>query len=605
MGSHKPLLLPWLREQLDSGQFPGVYWTNREQEEFCIPWKHGLRHDSSPHDTLIFKAWAEVSGLFRKGVTQPDPSVWKRNFRCALKSKGVIPLADHSNDSANPHRLFRLPSEREKDTAVHTHTYWTLLYTPTLPRDYCILRLYSFVCFSLWIRFPKESGVLFFKPVTRGVDLASKFPRSQSNRASVGCAGQTSPIHGGPTSQLTGLKGSAVNVLVPDTTAHLQRCSGVHASTVCVEFPSSPASGERETSPPGKVSRCDWKSSLAPRLAKKSSPRMQASWIGASQNLCRSRRPPTSISSCLLPSICVVSPVTILKLSKVVPQVASEVVRVPGRSKEMVEPESTKPQQSCPSIKQGRGMSAEEQQLEGYKQGMSSAVINDTLSTQFRVSIYFRGTKIKECLASDPRGFLLVWEGPVGLGAVVGEEGAAAVMDPSVLPLVTLPGSDSLLDRTQAKLTHRLLKKLGAGLEVRVKGQGVWATRRGDTWAYWSLSQHDRSCRPKEVPKEGQKVYSMGEFTKGMIDFMEKETGSPATSLWFCLGEKWPDPENRPWEKKLIMVEVTLTSLEILHQLAVQQGASSLHSEEVELQVSDNPSLLNYLLQSLDSMDTS
>ncbi|MBN3308071.1 DISC1 protein, partial [Amia calva] len=55
--------------------------------------------------------------------------------------------------------------------------------------------------------------------------------RSQSNQASMGCAGQTSPIHGGPTSQFTGLKGSAANVLVPDTTAHLQRSSGVHAST--------------------------------------------------------------------------------------------------------------------------------------------------------------------------------------------------------------------------------------------------------------------------------------------------------------------------------------------------------------------------------------
>ena len=64
-----------------------------------------------------------------------------------------------------------------------------------------------------------------------GDDLASKFLRSQSNRASLKCAGQTSLIHGGPTSQLTGLKGSAANILVPDTTAHLQGSSGVHAST--------------------------------------------------------------------------------------------------------------------------------------------------------------------------------------------------------------------------------------------------------------------------------------------------------------------------------------------------------------------------------------
>uniref|UniRef100_A0A3P8Z2G2 KN motif and ankyrin repeat domains 4 n=1 Tax=Esox lucius TaxID=8010 RepID=A0A3P8Z2G2_ESOLU len=39
------------------------------------------------------------------------------------------------------------------------------------------------------------------------------------------------PIHGGSTWQLTGLKGSPIYVLVPDTTAHLQRSSGVHAST--------------------------------------------------------------------------------------------------------------------------------------------------------------------------------------------------------------------------------------------------------------------------------------------------------------------------------------------------------------------------------------
>ena len=57
----------------------------------------------------------------------------------------------------------------------------------------------------------------------QGVALASKFPRFQSDRASVGCAGKTSLILGGPTSQLTGLKGSAANVLVPDTRGHLQR----------------------------------------------------------------------------------------------------------------------------------------------------------------------------------------------------------------------------------------------------------------------------------------------------------------------------------------------------------------------------------------------
>lgn len=37
-------------------------------------------------------------------------------------------------------------------------------------------------------------------------------------------------IHGDPTRQLPGLKGSAVNILLPDTTARLQGLSGVHVS---------------------------------------------------------------------------------------------------------------------------------------------------------------------------------------------------------------------------------------------------------------------------------------------------------------------------------------------------------------------------------------
>lgn len=44
----------------------------------------------------------------------------------------------------------------------------------------------------------------------------------------MGCAGQASPIHGGSTAQLTGAKGSAAYNVVSDTTAHLQRSSGVH-----------------------------------------------------------------------------------------------------------------------------------------------------------------------------------------------------------------------------------------------------------------------------------------------------------------------------------------------------------------------------------------
>lgn len=41
----------------------------------------------------------------------------------------------------------------------------------------------------------------------------------------------------------------------------------------------------------------------------------------------------------------------------------------------------------------------------------------------------------------------------------------------------------------------------------------------------------------------------------GILDFIEGKD-CPPCSLFFCLAEKWPDPDNKPWEKKLITVEV-------------------------------------------------
>uniref|UniRef100_A0A8C6UMQ0 Interferon regulatory factor 3 n=1 Tax=Neogobius melanostomus TaxID=47308 RepID=A0A8C6UMQ0_9GOBI len=108
MAHSKPLLIPWLREQINSRQYPGVMWTNREETEFSIPWKHALRQDSSNTDILIFKAWAEVSG---NGRASGDPSVWKRNFRSALRVKGFKMISDNKNDTANPHKIFRWPDQ--------------------------------------------------------------------------------------------------------------------------------------------------------------------------------------------------------------------------------------------------------------------------------------------------------------------------------------------------------------------------------------------------------------------------------------------------------------------------------------------------------------
>lgn len=48
-------LRPWLEAKINSGQFPGLAWVDRDQGIFRITWKHGGRADWSEQDALIFK----------------------------------------------------------------------------------------------------------------------------------------------------------------------------------------------------------------------------------------------------------------------------------------------------------------------------------------------------------------------------------------------------------------------------------------------------------------------------------------------------------------------------------------------------------------------
>nr|XP_044615043.1 interferon regulatory factor 3 isoform X6 [Equus asinus] len=107
MGTHKPLILPWLVSQLDQGRLEGVAWLDKGRTRFRIPWKHGLRQDAQQKDFGIFQAWAEASGAYTPGRDNPDLPTWKRNFRSALNRKEVLRLVDdRSKDPQDPHKVY-------------------------------------------------------------------------------------------------------------------------------------------------------------------------------------------------------------------------------------------------------------------------------------------------------------------------------------------------------------------------------------------------------------------------------------------------------------------------------------------------------------------
>ncbi|KAL0984531.1 hypothetical protein UPYG_G00142790 [Umbra pygmaea] len=435
MAQSKPLLIPWLRKQISSGHYPGVSWTNQEQTEFCIPWKHGLRQDSSGVDVLIFKAWAEVS----TGVAKGDPSIWKRNFRSALSAKKFTMIADNKNDAANPHKLYRWPDEApsggSQDSEADVY--------PDPGQDSHFLPLYA-------------------EPYI--------------------------PVE--PTSYLAVQGSSTSNQDV------LRQClEGLNIT------------------PPG-----------------------QPPYMGEMNG---------AVGGHLLTN--------------------------------------------------QLHLMADQQRMEQLRDTLSRSSADNHFNTDFRVLVYYRGVMVLNLLINNPAGFRLVYRP---------EQTQSPVMDPeSGMSLISLPGAESLMDQTQAKLTQQILDGLGNGIEVGESGFLIYGRRMGASKAYWSFDKFDRTRMPQEVSKSRVPLYLTKDFIGGLCKFMDNNGGvCPPISLFFCLGEKWPDPENKPMEKKLITVEVVFTAMEMLKSLAVTQGASSLQSVELQLSMQESLQEMMELIESYQDM---
>lgn len=81
MAHNKPLFVPWLRQQIDSGLYPGVQWL--DHEHFTIPWKHALRQDSNSDDVGIFKVNKCSSCNFSNLTLCPPHWPYLLETRCA------------------------------------------------------------------------------------------------------------------------------------------------------------------------------------------------------------------------------------------------------------------------------------------------------------------------------------------------------------------------------------------------------------------------------------------------------------------------------------------------------------------------------------------
>ncbi|XP_069803436.1 interferon regulatory factor 3-like [Dendropsophus ebraccatus] len=202
---------------------------------------------------------------------------------------------------------------------------------------------------------------------------------------------------------------------------------------------------------------------------------------------------------------------------------------------------------------------------------------NNTFETEFDVKIYYRGTQVKQMVIKNPNGFYIT---------------SRAQPNPEGYPeQVVLPPPTNIHDQRVAAEITKLLENMELGTVVEVRNGSICAKRLGKCRSFWSMTDMPTTSQPNPIDKVDYSVlYNCQQFVKELILFIEqKRKESPQYSIWICLGELWPD--DKPWKKKFIMLQVTPISMQILHELSYNTGASSLRSSEINLQISDSLSL--------------
>ncbi|XP_037675958.1 interferon regulatory factor 3 [Choloepus didactylus] len=199
---------------------------------------------------------------------------------------------------------------------------------------------------------------------------------------------------------------------------------------------------------------------------------------------------------------------------------------------------------------------------------------------EFEVTVFYRGRQTFQQTVFCPRGLRLV-------GSEAEEQ--------------TLPGQPIRLPDPESALTdqgvvgyvRRVLSCLGGGLALWREGQRLWARRLGQCHTYWAMGEEllpdSRHGPDGEVPKNKDgSVFDLRPFVADLIAFIEGSGCSPRYTVWFCMGEAWP--QDQPWVKRLVMVKVVPTCLRALLDMARVGGASSLENT-VDLHISNSQPL--------------
>ncbi|XP_009468616.1 PREDICTED: interferon regulatory factor 7 [Nipponia nippon] len=201
------------------------------------------------------------------------------------------------------------------------------------------------------------------------------------------------------------------------------------------------------------------------------------------------------------------------------------------------------------------------------------------------VSIYYRGKLFHQEEVGDSQ-CLLVYQ----------PSDPAVALRPG--RLVRFPSPAELADSKQRRFTEELLGS--AGLQLEQRTSKLFATRLKKCKVFWALSQQlegaedpppNLLCRNQETP-----IFDFNEFCTELRDFRNgQRQRSPDFTIYLCFGQSFS--KAKPKESKLILVKLVPKFCEYWYEQVLREGASSLDSGTVSLQLSDSFSLFELIEQ--------
>ncbi|XP_010214274.1 PREDICTED: interferon regulatory factor 7 [Tinamus guttatus] len=163
--------------------------------------------------------------------------------------------------------------------------------------------------------------------------------------------------------------------------------------------------------------------------------------------------------------------------------------------------------------------------------------------------------------------------------------------------LVRFPSPAGLADHKQRRFTEELLQNTGLLLEQR--DNKIFAQRFNNCKVYWALSSQlgADNLSPKVLRRNQEtEIFDFTEFCTELTEFRNyRRRHSPDFTIYLCFGQCLSNA--KPKDSKLILVKLVPKFCEFWYEQVLREGASSLNSSSLSLQLSNSFSLFELIEQ--------